>query len=136
MTLVGQKELKFTKLEAVRNETAMKVTANAQFSQLVASGWFRSNILVNEFRYNAKARFHLICSDVKAKLVVSGALTDDGTSFDIKSIDMTPTVKNMKFNITAIGADNNVSKSQLKFKFREGSLIENFPRRARQSVCE
>lgn len=108
MTLLGANQLRFTKIESVQNGSMLKVTANAFLSQFVSSGWSRSNILFNEFRYNTKAKFHLTANDVKAKFVVTGDLSDDG-SFKIKNIEMTPTVKNMKFNIT--NADKSASKS-------------------------
>lgn len=110
MTLEGQKMMRFTKIETSQNQTSVKVVVNGQLDQLKSSGWFRSNILVNDFRYNSKGRYNLICTDVKTKVVVIGDLGDDGTSVNIKSINVIPIVKNMKFNITGLGTDNNVSK--------------------------
>jgi hypothetical protein len=110
MTLVGQNQLKFTKIETTQNGPTLKVSAFGQLSQFVASGWFRSNLIVNELPFNSKGQFHLTCSDVRAKLVVTGDLISNGTDFNIKNIDLTPNVKNMKFNITSPGVDKNVSK--------------------------
>lgn len=110
MTLEGQKLLEFSKIETVQNGTAVKLTAYTRLNQFAASGWFRSNVRVNDFLYNTKAQFRLVCDDVKSKIIVTGDLVDGGSSFNVRNIELTPKVKNMKFNITGLGSDPNVSK--------------------------
>ena len=110
MTLEGQKQLEFSKIETIQNNTAVKLTAYTRLNQFAASGWFRSNVRVNEIPYNTKAQFNLVCDDVKSKIIVTGDLVDGGSSFNIRNIELTPKVKNMKFKITGLGSDPNVSK--------------------------
>lgn len=111
MTLEEAKMMKFTKVEAVFNETSMKVTAIGQNDKLIASGRFKSNLKINEFQIKSNARFHLIMQDVKAKFVIIGDMIDDGQSFRVKKFQMIPTVKNMKFNITGLVGDDSQSEN-------------------------
>jgi Haemolymph juvenile hormone binding protein (JHBP) len=113
MTLEGPKSLKFQSVETSSNETNMVVTAISKADQLVASGFFRSNLQVAEFSLKTNGQFHLICDEIKAKFVMNGDLTEGGKRFDIQKFDLFTNIKNMKFNITGLEGDKNFSK----FKF-------------------
>lgn len=105
MTIVGGNTMKFEQVAVKINDKKMEVKAKVFIPKTTASGWFKSEL----FTFNAKGTFKCLNEEISANLIIGGNLTDK--KFTVTSYDMLPTVRNIKFNLKGIGADENLSEN-------------------------
>lgn len=125
MTVIGANAVQFVKTQTKLNETSMTVKNDISLATFKASGWFDSDISVLEFPFNTHASFKVIADDITAQFVIVGVFEDNGKHFNVKSFNFVPTVKNIKFDITGFGPDNQLSEN-LIFLQTSKYLIEFF----------
>jgi Haemolymph juvenile hormone binding protein (JHBP) len=112
MTIVGASTGSFDKLKTSFNESHLVITTEVSLPQVKSSGWYKSDLIINDFSLVSRGKFKLLCEEVTAKFIISGHFTDNHKRFAVDDFEMLPTVKNMKFNITHLVADENLSEYQ------------------------
>lgn len=111
MTILGGSAATVDNLHASIERSHMVIAMNMSLPQMKTSGWFKSNITVNRFPFVSQGKFKMICDDLTALFTVSGDINESGR-FTASNLEMMPTVKNMKFEITRLTADETLSKQK------------------------
>lgn len=109
MTVLGGNSVKFDNLRTSFNDSDMVITTTISVPQVKASGWFKSDLVINSFSFVSRGKFKLTCDEITAKFIIAGHFKENRQRFMVDGFEMLPTVKNMRFDITHLVADNNLS---------------------------
>lgn len=121
MTIIGGSSLKFQDVQTSTSGGKVSVVSNVVVPKVFASGWYKSDLTVSSFKFVSRGKFNVTMEDISAKFTMTGKLNSQ--RFTVESFEMQPKVANMKFHLTGLLKDAELSKNLIS-DFRVLEIIK------------
>jgi hypothetical protein len=113
ITIVGGKKFVAKNVSMETKNDDVKIVTNFGLEKIISDGSFQCDLKLNDLMIKTSGKFNVTMIDAGGKLLITGKLVNkkDGLKqLIVSNCDLLLVVKDMKFKITGLARDDNISE--------------------------